>query len=124
MTQDQVFDAVNRPRHYNIHPSGLECVEVTELCSFLMGNAIKYVWRYDTKNGTEDLRKARWYLRRAATGGHAWHLSAKAQGLLERVNQREPFEGLRRQVFSCILAGELLDAVALITAEVGVEETP
>ena len=29
---------------------------------YLVGNIIKYISRYDEKNGVEDLRKARWYL--------------------------------------------------------------
>lgn len=29
---------------------------------YLVGNIIKYISRYDEKNGIEDLRKARWYL--------------------------------------------------------------
>lgn len=31
---------------------------------FTLGNAIKYIWRADLKNGTEDLEKAIWYLNR------------------------------------------------------------
>jgi hypothetical protein len=31
---------------------------------FCLGNAMKYIWRADLKNGTEDLRKAIWYLER------------------------------------------------------------
>ena len=29
---------------------------------FLVGNIIKYLWRYKDKNGVEDLKKADWYL--------------------------------------------------------------
>jgi hypothetical protein len=29
---------------------------------FLKGNIVKYVWRYEDKNGLEDLKKCRWYL--------------------------------------------------------------
>lgn len=29
---------------------------------YLVGNIIKYISRYDEKNGIEDLEKARWYL--------------------------------------------------------------
>ena len=29
---------------------------------YLIGNVIKYISRYDEKNGIEDLEKARWYL--------------------------------------------------------------
>jgi hypothetical protein len=31
---------------------------------FLKGNCIKYIYRYENKNGAEDLRKAEWYLLR------------------------------------------------------------
>lgn len=57
-------DPVDHPAHYTSHPSGVECITITEHMSFLIGNVIKYVWRADSKNGVEDLRKARWYLDR------------------------------------------------------------
>ncbi len=57
-------DNVNNPKHYNSNPSGVECIEVVEHMSFCMGNAIKYLWRADHKNGVEDLKKARWYIER------------------------------------------------------------
>lgn len=57
-------DAVAHPRHYTAHPSGVECIRITEHFSFNLGNVIKYVWRADLKNGTEDLLKAQWYIRR------------------------------------------------------------
>jgi hypothetical protein len=58
-------DSVNHPKHYTTHPSGVECIQVTEHMGFCLGNAIKYVWRADSKgNAVEDLRKAAWYLRR------------------------------------------------------------
>ena len=31
---------------------------------FLKGNCIKYIYRYENKNGAEDLKKAEWYLLR------------------------------------------------------------
>jgi hypothetical protein len=31
---------------------------------YLRGNVMKYTWRYDKKNGVEDLKKAQWYLDR------------------------------------------------------------
>jgi len=57
-------DNVNHPKHYTNHPSGVECITVTEHMSFCLGNAIKYLWRADLKNGIEDLEKARWYITR------------------------------------------------------------
>lgn len=57
-------DAVNHPSHYTQHPSGIECIQITEHMSFTMGNAMKYLWRADLKNGVEDLKKAIWYIQR------------------------------------------------------------
>lgn len=60
-------DSVNHPAHYTQHPSGVECIDVTEWFNFNLGNAIKYVWRAGLKDGVgplEDLEKARWYLDR------------------------------------------------------------
>jgi hypothetical protein len=58
-------DAVNKPKHYTSHPSGIDCIQITEHMSFNLGNAMKYIWRADLKNDAiEDLRKAEWYIRR------------------------------------------------------------
>lgn len=58
-------DVVNHPPHYNSHPSGIECIQVTEWCNFNVGNAIKYLWRAGLKgDALEDLEKAEWYVRR------------------------------------------------------------
>ena len=57
-------DSIN-PTHYKSHPSGLECIEVTEHFNFNRGNAMKYIWRAGMKGDeTEDLNKAIWYLER------------------------------------------------------------
>jgi hypothetical protein len=58
-------DQVNQPKHYTTHPSGIECIQVTEHMGFNLGNAIKYIWRCDLKkNDIEDLKKALWYVQR------------------------------------------------------------
>lgn len=58
-------DPVHNPKHYTSHPSGVECITVTEHMSFNLGNAVKYIWRADEKgNALEDLRKAAWYIQR------------------------------------------------------------
>jgi hypothetical protein len=60
-------DPIN-PGHYK--QGGIECIEAMKVAlgggflGYLRGNAIKYLWRYDKKNGVEDLKKARWYLDR------------------------------------------------------------
>lgn len=78
-------DDVNHPTHYNSHPSGVECITITEHMNFNVGNAIKYLWRAGLKRlkmvgltaagageihnrhiemHIEDLKKAQWYIAR------------------------------------------------------------
>ena len=56
-------DPVHAPAHYRHHPSGIECITITEHMSFCLGNVIKYVTRYKLKGGVEDLKKAEQYLK-------------------------------------------------------------
>ena len=63
-----MFDSVDRPYHYGF--GGVETIEALEASmtpeafrGFLKGNVMKYVWRYENKNGLEDLKKAKWYLK-------------------------------------------------------------
>ena len=64
MSVELQHDPVNHPKHYTAHPSGIECIQITEHMNFCLGNAIKYLWRTDNKNGVEDLKKAIWYIER------------------------------------------------------------
>jgi hypothetical protein len=58
-------DAINPP-HYREHPSGIECIQITEHMGFCLGNAVKYIWRAGLKGSDrrQDLEKAIWYLQR------------------------------------------------------------
>ena len=59
---------VDHPVHYRSHPSGVECITITEHMNFCVGNAMKYLWRAGSKgNEIEDLRKAQWYISREIT---------------------------------------------------------
>jgi hypothetical protein len=62
------FDIVQRPKHYNDHPSGVECIEIIEHMTLNLGNAVKYLWRGGLKvsDPTQDFEKALWYVRREA----------------------------------------------------------
>nr|DAJ60710.1 MAG TPA: nucelotide kinase [Caudoviricetes sp.] len=59
-------DKVNNPSHYK-GKFGLEAIDVvrnfggdlTAVQGFYWGNAIKYLLRFQSKNGLEDLKKAR-----------------------------------------------------------------
>lgn len=58
-------DLVNRPKHYTQHPSGIECIQITEHMGFNLGNAVKYIWRAGSKDDADqDLKKAVWYIER------------------------------------------------------------
>ena len=63
---NQPFDDVQKAKHYNTHPSGVETVDVNEWFSGNVAAAIKYVWRKDQKEPVplRDLKKAVWYLER------------------------------------------------------------
>ena len=83
MKQDKVSDGmksdkttenteqVNHPKHYNSHPSGVECIDIARHYTFDIGNAIKYLWRHglklsdgetDQQAAIRDLKKAIWYI--------------------------------------------------------------
>ena len=62
-------DNIN-PQHYR--NGKVECIDAIEsatvnkpgLQAYCVGNVIKYLWRYESKNRLEDVRKAQWYLER------------------------------------------------------------
>ena len=64
-------DNVNRPKHYR--KGRVECIDAIKSATgdgyqfYLQGNIMKYIWRYRYKNGTEDLKKASWYLDKLIT---------------------------------------------------------
>lgn len=69
----KIHDNINSPKYYCHHPSGCECIQITEHYGFCIGNAIKYLWRAGLKEDAdkttvekeiEDLQKAIWYINR------------------------------------------------------------
>ena len=70
--EDMKPDTVNHPAHYT--ECSLECIDVMlavfgrkTVTDFCILNAFKYMWRYEHKNGLEDLQKAERYLAMATT---------------------------------------------------------
>lgn len=61
-------ESISHPRHYNSSNAHcecgrkIECIDVTRVMNFNLGNAVKYIWRHEHKNGVEDIKKAIWYL--------------------------------------------------------------
>lgn len=63
---EQEIDNVNHPPHYT--QGGIECIDAMEaaygieaVIMFCMCNAFKYQWRFNMKNGREDILKCQWY---------------------------------------------------------------
>lgn len=67
--ETECSDAIN-PSHYK--QGGIECIEALKAATVNLkgieavctANAIKYLWRWKEKNGTEDLKKSLWYINR------------------------------------------------------------
>lgn len=65
-----MIDNVNHPIHYN--QGGIECIEAIKAATVgkkgieavCTANAIKYLWRFEAKNGIEDVKKAAWFVNR------------------------------------------------------------
>lgn len=64
-----VTDMINSPPHYT--QGKVECIDAMEsafgreeLATYCKIAAFKYIWREETKNGTEDVKKAIWYLQK------------------------------------------------------------
>lgn len=70
-------DKIN-PNHYR--QGKVECIDAIESATInkkgieavCTANAIKYLWRYESKNGIEDVQKAKWYIDKLLT-----HLNEK-----------------------------------------------
>jgi hypothetical protein len=59
-----IDDPVHSPKHYT--QGNMEVITAIEGLGldYHQGNVLKYVARYQYKNGLEDLRKAKWYIDR------------------------------------------------------------
>jgi hypothetical protein len=103
------FDAVEKPQHYNSHPSGLQTIDCNDSLPFCTGNAIKYLWRTDLKNGVEDIKKARWYLRREvqrlANGVVVEHSRANAVNAAEVFKHEQPDSLLAHALMMLVMPG-------------------
>lgn len=65
MKDDKPYETVVHPKHYNSHPSGVECIRIIEPMTFNVGSAMKYLWRAGLKPGEDtlrDLKKAAEYI--------------------------------------------------------------
>lgn len=82
MAEELQYERVNHPKHYNSHPSGIECIDVIEHMTLNTGTAVKYLWRAGLKPGENtlyDLKKALWYVNREIERVEKEVAAAKAQ---------------------------------------------
>jgi hypothetical protein len=93
---------INHPKHYNLHPSKVECIDVVEHMYFNIGNAFKYIyrgWNQLKTNTNHDLEKSIWYLNReiACTKDHTLksHESKTINKLLDIIIDSEPDDQLK-----------------------------
>lgn len=64
----QDIDVVNHPSHYT--KGRIECIDAIDSATtgksgieaVCVANIIKYLYRYEEKNGLEDVKKAKWYI--------------------------------------------------------------
>ena len=79
-------DPVDHPAHYctkDLYYIPAECIQVSRLLSFSLGNVIKYIWRMGRKsNAVEDAKKACWYLDNAFKYPTETGQEQKALGIL------------------------------------------
>ena len=96
-----MHDPVNSPSHYA--QGGIESIEAIQASmsseafkGFLKGNCQKYLWRYEHKNGKEDLLKCQWYLNK----------------LIETIETEEEFSQPTKDI-----VGRFLDNAVMVPAD-------
>ena len=63
-------DMVSHPKHYT--QGDIECIDALKAATVgkrgieavCVSNVINYLWRYEEKNGIDDVRKSKWYIER------------------------------------------------------------
>ena len=70
-TNEEKPDMVNHPKHYTSGTLGIEVINTMEMCAtreefigYLRCNALKYISRFENKNGLEDVKKCAWYVKK------------------------------------------------------------
>ena len=92
---------IDHPTHYTDRNIGYECITLTKYQCFCTGNTIKYLWRYKSKGEPiEDLKKARWYARLAATRHELTHTASTCGIILHKLAQST--DGLERVAWNGI----------------------
>lgn len=104
-------DMVDHPPHYAAMPGiDFECIEMIRWMSFNVGNACKYVWRAERKNGAQDLEKARWYVRDSINQRTTVFATEKVEVFLLKIVQCEETSPEKMIFFEAIRCRHLVIA--------------
>lgn len=98
--QYRMKDNIN-PNHYK-NQCSLECIDTMRVAFgdryvfiFCCMNAYKYMWRYENKNGDEDLKKADWYLDYAKSLYPSDKILERLKGLKHRIDAKKSVKPVR-----------------------------
>lgn len=93
-------DMVNHPPHY-ADSCSIECIEAMEItfgveytAVYCLINAYKYLWRRKAKNGSQDVKKALWYLDRC----NMYHGKLATKVSIERMIELEEKADFMRNI--------------------------
>lgn len=92
---EKVFDPVNKAKHYNTHPSGIEAIRIVEGMSFCIGSAFKYVFRREGKETVRSLKSSLYYLNRQMNTRNQVVLDWRSIYLILDVAEKEENETAR-----------------------------
>lgn len=91
-SQEPHYDVVNKAKHYNEHPSGLEAILLVRCLNFDMGCALKYVMRRHGKEYERSLKSCEWYIRDQHATGLPMLLSLVFYSYMKQYIEAEPVE--------------------------------
>ena len=114
-------DPVNHPQHYTGRNIDYECILLAKQQYFCAGNVIKYLWRYKDK-GTpiEDLKKARWYARKAAMRHEKTETSGRCGRIIRKLVASTT--GLERAAWYCIGRSDWHQSIEAVNQMIEEEE--
>jgi len=110
------FDIVNKPKHYNMHSSSIECIEIVQHLSFCLGNAVKYIWRAALKNENpiEDYKKAIYYLKKELEMNKNYVDFPHSNKIFaELISKLSKYDDLIGRTFKCIINNNYFNNKAL-----------
>lgn len=100
------YDFVNKPKHYNSHPSGVEAREIAEHLNSNLGQALNYVFRHKLKGeAKQDIKKAVLYL--------TWEIERIREAGSERVLVQPLFRSEVRELLKRVYGAEGLTIIKL-----------